>query len=124
MRELALASGVIFTEPVFVAKHERGGVRFSYVPTGSQTPPREFCQPPDDVPAGKVRPRFTSLRFGDPAYAQLGLDCPPELLRGGRDGSEMGVLCQLHRPQREINLKHILDEYLPFGMSAAIFYET
>jgi hypothetical protein len=94
------------------------------VPAGSQTPPREFCQPPDDASASKVRPRFTSVRFGDPAYAQLSLDCPSELRRGGRDGTEMGVFCHLHRPQREINLEHILDEYLPFGLSAAVFYVT
>lgn len=124
VQELPSASEVIFTEPVFVEKRERGGVSFSYVPVGSQTPPREFCQPPDDASASKVRPRFTSVRFGDPAYAQLGLDCPSELRRGGRDGTEMGVFNHLHRPQREINLGHILDEYLPFGISVAIFYVT
>jgi hypothetical protein len=121
---LPSASEVIFTAPVFVEKRKHGGVSFSYVPAGSQTPPREFCQPPDDASASKVRPRFTSVRFGDPAYAQLSLDCPSELRRGGRDGTEMGVFCHLHRPQREINLEHILDEYLPFGLSAAVFYVT
>jgi hypothetical protein len=124
VQELPSASEVIFTAPVFVEKCEHGGVSFSYVPAGSQTPPREFCQPPDDASASKVRPRFTSVRFGDPAYAQLSLDCPSELRRGGRDGTEMGVFCHLHRPQREINLEHILDEYLPFGLSAAVFYVT
>jgi hypothetical protein len=124
VQELPSASEVIFTEPVFVEKRERGGVSFSYVPAGSHTPTREFCQPPNDASASKVRPRFTSVRFGDPAYAQLGLDCPSELRRGGRDGTEMGVFCHLHRPQREINLEHILDEYLPFGMSTAIVYVT
>ncbi|UCC64585.1 MAG: hypothetical protein JSV36_05910, partial [Anaerolineae bacterium] len=124
VQELPSASEVIFTAPVFVQERERGGVGYSYVPAGSQTPPREFCQPPDDTPASKVRPRFTSVRFGDPAYAQLSLDCPSELRRGGRDGAEMGVFCHLFRPQREINIEHILDEYLPFGLSAAVFYVT
>jgi hypothetical protein len=124
VRELPSASEVIFTEPVFVEERERGGVSFSYVPAGSQTPPREFCQPADDAYASKLRPAFTSVRFGEPAYAQLALDCPSELRRGGRDGSEMGVFCHLHRPEREINLEHILDEYLPLGMSAGIFYVT
>jgi hypothetical protein len=124
VQELPAASEVIFTAPVFVTECEHGGISFSYVPAGSRTPPCEFCQPPDDASASKVRPRFTSVRFGDPAYAQLSMDCPSELRRGGRDGTEMGVFCHLHRPQREINLRRILDEYLPFGLSAAVFYVT
>jgi hypothetical protein len=36
----------------------------------------------------------------------------------------MGVFCHLHQPQREINLQHILDEYLLLGQSAAVFYVT
>lgn len=115
---------VIFTEPVFVGDTTRGRISFSYVPTGSRAPAREFCQPPEGAPASGLRPKFTSVRFGDPAYAQLSLDCPPQIRRGGTDGAEMGVFRHLHQPQREINLQHILDEYLPFGQSAAVFYVT
>ena len=43
-----------------------GCVRFSFVPTGSRTPRRHKCQPAAPADAARVRPQFTSLRYGDP----------------------------------------------------------
>ncbi len=36
----------------------------------------------------------------------------------------MGVMHPLFQPQREINLRIRLDEYLRFGLRAGLFYST
>ena len=69
-------------------------------------------------------PRFTSLRFGDPAYLQLSTATPDAIRRGADDESEMGVTHLLYTPQRESNLLLRLDEYLRFGLEAGFFYAT
>lgn len=68
----------------------------------------------------RVRPRFNSTRYGSPAYAQLSADCPPEIVRGADDESEMGAFHDLFQPQRAANLEARLDEFVPAGMDAAI----
>jgi hypothetical protein len=77
-----------------------------------------------------IEPMFASERYGDallphnPAYAQLRLRTPHQILRGAEDGSEMGVFCHLKQPQRENNLRVRLNEYLPFGLQHGIIYVT
>jgi hypothetical protein len=107
---------------VNAAQIQEGCVRFSYVPPGSHVPRRFECQPSDATPG--VRPRFTSRTSGHPAYCQLARSCPLEIRAGADDGSEMGVLHDLHQPQREANLRARLDEYLRFGLEAGVFYAT
>lgn len=68
----------------------------------------------------KVRPRFTSTRYGTPAYAQLATGCPAEIVRGADDESEMGAFHDLFQPQRAANLQARLNEFVPAGMDAAI----
>ena len=72
----------------------------------------------------RLRPRFTSTHYGDPAYGQLALNCADEIRTGAEDGSEMGVFQQLYQPQRETNLRLVLEEYLRFGLEAGILYVT
>jgi hypothetical protein len=135
VRELTLASEVIFTRPVAATRQQAGCVRFSYVPENSITPRRYRCQPdlalegitcPEIQNRIKARlvPAFTASRYGHPAYAQLGLNCPLEISTGAADGSEMGALCQLQQPQRERNLRLRLEEYLPFGLEPGFIYVT
>ncbi len=143
VRELTLASEVIFAHPVKAERRQTGCVRFSYVPEGSQTPRRYLCQPDLAIsnrereldPAKltdaerqkiilRVRPQFTSKRYGQPAYAQLGSACANEIKTGAEDGSEMGAFSMLQQPQREANLRVALDEYLRFGLEAGIFFVT
>jgi hypothetical protein len=45
VRQLPLASEVIFTAPVITVQRQEGCVRFSFVPDGSVTPRRYQCQP-------------------------------------------------------------------------------
>jgi len=69
-----------------------------------------------------VRPQFSSLRYGDPAYGQLSRRCAAEILHGADGESEMGAFHDVHAPQREANLRARLDEYLRFGLEAGVLY--
>ena len=71
-----------------------------------------------------MRPQFTSLRLGDPAYAQLSRRCPAAIRTGADDGAEMGAFHDLYQPQREAHLRTRLAEYLRFGLEAGVFYES
>jgi hypothetical protein len=135
-----------WTAPVRAERRQVGCVRFSQVPDGSRLPRRHRCQPdlalkaraktlgldsPDDLPAAeramvllRLRPMFRSLRYGDPAYAQLSRRCAREIREGADDRAEMGAFHDLYQPQRERNLRIRLDEYLRFGLEAGVFYET
>lgn len=148
VRELTLASEVVFTGHVRVDRVQEGCVRFSYLSRApdSRTPRRYHCQPdlalaelarrfgkasasPPDAQAeaavlDHVRPSFTSEHYGDPGYGQLGLDGPVEIAAGAEDGSEMGAFSSLRQPQREANLRIRLAEYLPFGLQPALIYVT
>lgn len=143
VKELTLASEAIFVHPVKAERRQTGCVRFSYVPKDSHTPRRYLCQPdlaianrereldPEPLTTAerekiiaRVRPQFTSKRYGQPAYAQLSPACAQEIKTGAEDGSEMGVFHLLQQPQREANLRIALNEYLRFGLEAGIFFVT
>jgi hypothetical protein len=147
------ASEVIFASIVDSTRRQNGCVRFSYVPEGSRTPRRYRCQPDleianetqqaeqlaaqmgttlssadrdairDDVYAW-LQPSFTSLHYGQPAYGQLFVECPRQILTGAQDGSEMGAFCFLKQPQRATSLQVRLQEYMPFGLEAGLIYVT
>ena len=132
-RQLTLAENSIFLHPVTAERRQEGCVRFCHVPLGSRTPRRFHCQPvvPDGAStaekeslAARVRPRFTSLRYGHPGYCQLTLDTAREIRRGAEDESEMGVFSSLRQPQREDALRIRLEEYLRVGLEAGIFFVT
>jgi hypothetical protein len=131
------AENSIFDGIVVVARTQSGCVRFSFVPAdpGCRTPRRFRCQPELALAGVKgaaaraaviarVRPAYTSLDYGNPAYAQLDLRCAAEIRTGADDGSEMGVFSVVKQPQREANLGVAFGEYLPFGLEAGWFYVT
>lgn len=142
---IPLAENSIFDGRMHVARRGIGCLRFCYVPSGSRTPRRYHCQP-DLVHAGlreraelgeleqaelpascnlaeqRVRPRFTSVYYGTPAYGQLAAGCAPEITRGAEDGAELGAFHDLFQPQREDNLRVRLEEFLPAGLDAGIIY--
>ncbi len=153
VRDLVLASEVIFGGSVYADRRQSGCVRFSYVRPGSRTPRRYRCQPDLEIAAqiaaaeekalaaettlsqpqrDAIRqrilewlaPAFTTTEYGLPAYAQLSLTCPVQIKEGAEDGSEMGAFSFLKQPQREANLRASLDEYLRFGLEAGLFYVT
>ena len=135
--------------PVISDQNQQGCVRFSFLPADSIAPSRYRCQPDlavetalfaDDHPLGslnttqreaialateaRVKPVFTSLRYGQPGYGQLAKSCPAEIRTGADDASEMGAFHDLFAPQRESNLRIRLQEYLRFGLEAGIFYAS
>jgi hypothetical protein len=128
---MALATNTIFLAalkeldpqpaPVLAERLQQGCVRFSFLPPGSRVPRQYNCQPTTEDQAARVRPVFTSRRYGDAAYCQLSRKCAVEIRQGADDEAEMGAFHDLYQPQRETNLRARLDEYLRFGLEAGIF---
>ena len=112
------ASNSIFSERVSAERKQEGCVRFCYIPLHSSVPRRYRCAP------GRVRPRFTSSRYGEPGYGQLHIECAAEIQRGADDQNEMGVFHHQQQQQRETNLRTSLGEYLRVGLEAGLFYVT
>jgi hypothetical protein len=129
---IELAENSIFMDCLNVARRQLGCMRFCYVPAGCRTPRRYNCQPDlamtavsaEDRPAAaeRVRPRFNSVRYGQPAYAQLAETCAPEIRSGADDESEMGVFHDLFQAQREANLRARLLEYSPAAADIGIIF--
>jgi hypothetical protein len=110
--------------PVRAMRKQVGCVRFSWLPFESIIPQRHRCQPASSGDALRIAPRFTSLRYGTPAYGQLTTATPEQIRRGADDESEMGVFHHLYAAQREANLHIRLAEYLRVGLQAGIFYAS
>jgi hypothetical protein len=121
---MELASNCIFlSDSVHVERRQEGCVRFSWFPPDSRVPRRYRCLPDEKTGPG-LRPVFTSLRFGHPAYGQLARGCPAEVRIGADDGAEMGAFHDLFQPQREAHLLARLSESLRLGLEAGVFHET
>jgi hypothetical protein len=128
------ASGAIFTEPVVTAQLQTGCVRYCWIAPNSVTPRPFRCQPQlglTGVPAAqhasivaRLRPGFTSVRCGDPGFAQLARSTAAEIAQGGEDGTEMGAFRFLAQPARQSNLRNLLPDYLPYGLEYGLFFET
>jgi competence ComEA-like helix-hairpin-helix protein len=121
---MELASNTIFLADLNCKRLQQGCVRFSYLPTTSRAPRRYHCRPEDEDEAARVRPQFSSLRYGDPGYCQLSSLCAAQIRQGADDGAEMGAFHDLHQPQRESNLRVRLEEYLRLGLEAGVFYAS
>jgi hypothetical protein len=126
-----------------VARRQLGCVRFSFVQPHCRTPRRYRCQPDlvsqavvDEVSNVskrpgliaserlRVRPQFTSNRYGNPGYAQLAITCAKEISQGADDESEMGAFHDLFKAQREAILRQRLEEFTPADMDVGILYPT
>jgi len=110
--------------PVWAERKQTGCVRFSFLPFDAIAPRRYRCQPDSADSARRLAPRFTTLRYGQPAYGQLALSTPEEIWRGADDESEMGAFHHLYAPQRDRNLRIRLREYLRVGLEAGLIYES
>ncbi len=141
---LPLAENSLFCGTLRVARRQPGCLRFCYVKSNGRTPRRYECQPEKAMGltlAGcgcshegltcsqadalrLVRPFFTSERFGDPGYAQLGAHTPDEIRRGADDRSEMGAFHDLFQAHRQANLRTRLDEFTPAGCQPALVFQT
>lgn len=110
----ALARVTVFGSLRVAELHEEGCLVAGRVRVGDHE---------EAAPQGQ-RPRFTATRLGDPGYGQLHHACPETIRRGAADGGELGALHHLHHAQAADNLAPALDEYLPLGLEAGIFYVT
>lgn len=137
LHAIELAENSIFSGTVQVARRQPGCMRFCYVPTGSRTPKRHACQPDlvsesareqsaalREQELDRVRPVWTSRRFGSPDYARLWRSAPPELTRGADDESELGVFHDLFIPQRTDGLAARLQDFVPAASDAGSFFVT
>ncbi|MBM3947089.1 MAG: hypothetical protein FJ315_06805 [SAR202 cluster bacterium] len=133
--ELAAASDVLFVHDVQVMRQQVGYLRYCFVPDGSRTPTRFHCEPDESLRRAsadgeraailaRLRPSFTSTRFGDAGYAQLSATTPWEIRAGASGGSEMGAFGNLHQARRITRLREALDEYLRYGLDAGVFTAT
>jgi hypothetical protein len=128
-------SDCVVTGTALAARRQAGCVRFSVLGGGSQTPRRYRCQPDLalDPPVGpvdpvavraRVRPVFTSTRFGNPHFGHLADRCAVELTEGSSTQSDMGAFASLYRSQREANVRVALDEYLRLGLVAGLIHAS
>jgi hypothetical protein len=131
-----LAENSILLGSACIARSQVGCIRFSYVTPGSRTPRRHRCQPDLVVAAvtgeglvqdrlrrreaRRVRPLFSSLRYGTPDYCRLMVDCADEVRHGADDRSEMGVFHDLFEAQRRTNLEVRLHEHVPAAADVGI----
>ncbi len=125
--------GASLVSALYAERRQEGCVRYSYVPAGSRVPRRYRCVGAGTQNVGtslvgalaeRLRPQFTSLRYGDAGYCQLRWDCPAEIKGGADDEAEMGAFHDLYQPQRETNLHVRIDEYLRFTMEPGVIYIT
>jgi hypothetical protein len=127
------ASNSILSGVVTTVRRQVGCLRFCFVPDESLTGRRYRCQPELAIEAEpnvalhagmrlRIQPSFTSATYGEPGYAQLSEHCAAEIASGAEDASEMGVFDFLKQPQREVNLRSSLEEYLRFGLEAGVFF--
>lgn len=143
-----LGSDSIFDGMLWITRTQDGCVRYSYMPweanSDAKAPRRYHCQPvmavaeavesatreqrdPGPVQEStlaRVKPQFTSRRYGQPGYLQLAPSCAAEIAGGADNEAEMGVFNHLGQPQRLKNLNHVLNDYLRVGLEAGVFLLT
>lgn len=125
--DILVAEDCLFTGPVMAREARRGLIAYSYQPAGSALPPAVAGRAAGGGRRPRTAadlPRFTSTRFGNPAYGQLAHGCPPEIATGARLGREMGAYNWLRQPARVSRLLDVLDETLPAGRTATVIYRT
>jgi len=123
-----LATDCLFVDGVEVDElpdeaREPPDVRFSYLPPDREAG-REVKRHPQAAPEGTPAPTFTSRRYGDPAYAQLGLDCPHNILGGSKMARSSGhfATCTASRPSA--TCRRFWRSTCPYGVHASIRYVT
>jgi hypothetical protein len=144
VKTMQLGSDSIFAKPLTASRRQEGCLRYSYVDDLISVTPRRFrCQPDlaiahrkkqldmEALPAAeeallraRIRPEFTSVRYGAPGYAQLSFDAARHIKTGAQSEAEMGAFEHLQQPQREANLNIRLQEYMPYGLQAGLIFVT
>ena len=119
-----LAAGDSWAAPVLAQRRQEGCVRFSYLPATALAPRRYRCLPETAASPDRAIPRFTSLRYGFAAYAQLAASSGADLLAGADNECQPGAFNGVFHNQRETNLRVRLDEYLRAGLEAGAIHAS
>jgi hypothetical protein len=128
--EVLQASECLFDSIVTALDQQSGCVRFTRFEPGSALPRRYQCIPGESQLGACPKnlrclaPVFNSRIFGLPGYAQLGLNCPGEILRASENGAEVGAFAGAQNTIRLRNLMTKLQEFMPVGLSAVVVAET
>jgi hypothetical protein len=107
--------------PVWSVQVQSGCVRFCWVPSGSITPRRYQCLPPDAPSEAALEPRFITLRFGLPGYCLLSGDTPVAIWKGADNGSQIGVFYQIQETEAVANIQIRSAEYIPANLERGVF---
>ena len=113
------ASDCLFQGTVQVTNNQQSCVRFCAA-TAFSTEHFESHV----FPGGLPDHFFTSLRFGQPGFAQLSRTAPDEIARGAENRSEMGVFNSLIQPIKQDDLDIKVREFMPFGLIPQFVIET
>ncbi len=132
VESLSLAEDCLFTHDVEVHHVQTSMLRYCALPWASRNLPRHRCllfSAPLEATGGAPgeatiasSPEFVSLSPGEPGYARLADVGPEELRNGAREGGEFGVYHPLQEERRLTALRGVLEEYLPAGLSAGVFF--
>lgn len=119
-----LTAADTWNSPVIAERRQEGCVRFSHLPADARVPRRYHCLPESADTQADAVPRFTSLRYGFAAYAQLASSSGRQLLTGADNEGQPGAFNFLFQPQRETNLRVRLSEYLRVGLEAGVIHAS
>lgn len=116
----ARGSGVIFIGPLNVWNHQVGCLKHCYFSAlGDKLPPNYAC-----VSAPDVALRFTSIRHGNPGYAQLARGTDFRITDRGPGDEAMGATGFLFEAHKRINLNVRLREFMPLGVRPLVLTMT
>jgi hypothetical protein len=121
--EILSASDTLLRDVAVADDRQRGCIRYSRYQRGSALPRRYRCVPSESQ-RGASTPIFTSLRFGNPAYAQLGAGTAAEVLTASDQNDAPGAFATTLETTRLHNLQTKLAEFMPVGLIPVLIAET
>jgi hypothetical protein len=121
--EILAASDVLLCDIAVADDRQRGCIRYSRYQPGSLLPRRYQCVP-GEAQSGRSTPVFTSLRFGNPAYAQLAAGTAAEVLTASDQTDAPGAFATTLGTTRLRNLQTKLAEFMPVGLVPVLIAET
>ena len=119
-----LATGDSWPAAIVADRLQEGCIRFSYLPSSVRVPRRYQCLPESASTPAAGMPRFTTLRYGFAAYAQLAPSSGADLLTGADNECQPGAFNFVYGAQRETNLQVRLAEYLRISLEAGVIYAS
>jgi hypothetical protein len=112
--------GGLFVQRLEVWDHQSGCLKYCWFSgDGDRLPPNHAC-----VDGGEARLVFTSIRHGDPGYAQLAAGTDFRVRERGPGDDAMGAFGFLLDAHRRGNLEIRLREHMPVGVRPLILAVT